>query len=40
MTEWSHCVMLARGIVHRGAGLDVVWKPCVTLFAIGTVLFG
>ena len=32
--------MLARGIVYRGAGLDVVRKLCVTLFAIGAVLFG
>ena len=36
----THFVKIAQGILYRGAGLDVVWKPCVTLFAIGTVLFG
>lgn len=36
----THFVTLAQGILYRGAGLDVVWKPFVILFAIGATLFG
>ncbi len=34
-----HCGKI-QGILYRGAGLDVVWKPFLVLFAIGAVLFG
>jgi ABC-2 type transport system permease protein len=36
----THFVMLAQGILYRGAGLDVVWQPFLALLAIGSVLFG
>jgi ABC-type multidrug transport system permease subunit len=35
----THFVMLAQGILYRGAGLDVVWRQFAILFAIGAVLF-
>jgi hypothetical protein len=31
--------MLAQAILYRGAGLDVVWRQFVVLFAIGASLF-
>ena len=31
---------LAQAILYRGAGLDVVWRQFVVLFAIGAALFG
>ncbi len=36
----THYVMLAKGILFRGAGLESVWPQFVALAAIGTVLFG
>ena len=35
----THFVMLAQAILYRGAGLDVVWRQFVVLFAIGAALF-
>jgi len=35
----THFVMLAQGILYRRAGLDVVWRQFVVLFAIGAALF-
>jgi ABC-2 type transport system permease protein len=36
----THFVMLAQGILFRGAGLTVVWPQFLALAVIGTVLFG
>jgi ABC-2 type transport system permease protein len=36
----THFVRIAQGILYRGAGLEVVWKPFVVLFVIGAALFG
>ena len=35
----THFVMLAQGILYRGAGFGVVWPQFLTLAAIGTILF-
>ncbi|MBV6274240.1 ABC transporter permease [Alcaligenaceae bacterium CGII-47] len=35
----THFVDLSQAILYRGAGLDVVWKPFLALFAIGAALF-
>jgi len=35
----THFVMLAQGILYRGAGLSVVWPQFVSLALIGTILF-
>ncbi|MBW7900451.1 MAG: ABC transporter permease [Rhodocyclaceae bacterium] len=35
----THFVMLAQGILFRGAGLDVVWPQFVALAVIGVTLF-
>lgn len=35
----THFVMLAQGILYRGAGFDVVWPQFAALAVIGTVLF-
>ncbi len=35
----THFVMLAQGILYRGAGLSIVWPQFVALFLIGAVLF-
>ncbi|SDD30773.1 ABC transporter permease [Paraburkholderia lycopersici] len=35
----THFVELGQAILYRGAGIDVVWKPFLTLVAIGAVLF-
>jgi ABC-2 type transport system permease protein len=36
----THFVMLAQGILFRGAGLDIVWPQFIALAAIGAILFG
>lgn len=36
----THFVMLAQGILFRGAGLDVVWPHLLAITVIGTMLFG
>jgi ABC-2 type transport system permease protein len=36
----THFVMLAQGILYRGAGLDIVWPQFLALAAIGAILFG
>lgn len=36
----THFVMLAQGILYRGAGLAIVWPQFTALFAIGAILFG
>jgi ABC-2 type transport system permease protein len=36
----THFVMLAQGILYRGAGLEAVWPQFAALAVIGTVLFG
>ena len=35
----THFVMLAQGILYRGAGLAVVWPQFIAIAVIGTVLF-
>ena len=35
----THFVMLAQAILHRGAGLSVVWPQFLALAVIGTALF-
>lgn len=35
----THFVEFAQAVLFRGAGLDVAWRPCVALLAIGAVLF-
>ena len=35
----THFVMLAQGILYRGAGLEAVWPQFLALAVIGTVLF-
>ena len=35
----THFVGLSQAILFRGAGLEVVWRPFLALFAIGVVLF-
>lgn len=35
----THFVELSQAILFRGAGLDVVWRPFLSLAAIGTVLY-
>ena len=36
----THFVMLAQGILYRGAGLVVVWPQFLALALIGAVFFG
>jgi ABC-2 type transport system permease protein len=36
----THFVMLAQGILYRGAGLGVVWPQFLALTLIGTAFFG
>ena len=36
----THFVMLAQGILYRGAGLDVAWPQFLALALIGAVFFG
>jgi ABC-2 type transport system permease protein len=36
----THFVMLAQGILYRGAGLEAVWPQFAALAGIGAVLFG
>ena len=33
-------MILAKQILYRGAGIDVVWRPFLALAVIGTTLFG
>lgn len=35
----THFVMLAQGVLYRGAGVDVVWPQFVALILIGAALF-
>ena len=35
----THFVELGQAFFHRGAGIDVVWKPFLALALIGTALF-
>ena len=35
----THFVEFCQAIIFRGAGLDVVWKPFLKLFVIGSILF-
>jgi ABC-2 type transport system permease protein len=36
----THFVMLAQGILYRGAGLDIVWPQFLALAVICSILFG
>lgn len=36
----THFVMLAQGILYRGAGLAIVWPQFLALAGIGAILFG
>lgn len=35
----THFVDIGQSILFRGAGMEVVWKPFLALFLIGTALF-
>ena len=35
----THFVSFSQAILFRGAGIDVVWKPFLMLFIIGSILF-
>jgi ABC-2 type transport system permease protein len=35
----THFVAFAQAILYRGAGLDVVWRQCLAITAIGAVFF-
>ena len=35
----THFVEFCQAILFRGAGIEVVWKPFLKLFIIGTLLF-
>ena len=35
----THFVDLGQAILYRGAGIEVVWKPFLSLLVIGAVLF-
>ena len=35
----THYVMMAKGILFRGAGLSAVWPQFLALAVIGTILF-
>jgi ABC-2 type transport system permease protein len=35
----THFVALAKGILYRGAGLDIVWPQFLALIAIGATFF-
>lgn len=35
----THFVELGQAILYRGAGIEVVWKPFLILFVIGSALF-
>ncbi len=35
----THFVEIGQAILYRGAGIDVVWKPFLSLLLIGTALF-
>ena len=35
----THFVMIAQGILYRGAGLEAVWPQFLALAVIGTTLF-
>ncbi len=35
----THFVALAQAMLYRGADITIVWSPCVTLLAIGSVFF-
>jgi ABC-2 type transport system permease protein len=36
----THFIMLAQGILYRGAGLEIVWPQFLALAVIGSILFG
>lgn len=36
----THFVMLAQGILYRGAGMATVWPQFAALALIGAILFG
>jgi len=35
----THFITLGKAILFRGAGIEVVWKPFLALFVIGSVLY-
>lgn len=35
----THFVLLARAILYRGAGLDIVWPQFIGLAVIGFIFF-
>ena len=38
-TPNTHFVMLAQGILYRGAGIDIIWPQFLWLAGIGAFLF-
>lgn len=36
----THFILLAQGILYRGAGLDIVWPQFIALAVIGAIFFG
>jgi ABC-2 type transport system permease protein len=39
LSPTSYFVEIAQAILYRGAGIDVIWKSLVAIFAIGIVFF-
>jgi ABC-2 type transport system permease protein len=35
----THFVSFAQGVLYRGAGIEILWKQILTMFAIGMVYF-
>jgi len=35
----THFVSFAQGVLYRGAGLDILWKPLLTMMMIGSIYF-
>jgi ABC-2 type transport system permease protein len=40
LSPTTHFVSIAQAVLYRGAGLDVVWKDCAVIAALGFVFFG
>lgn len=36
----THFVSFAQAVLYRGAGIDVVWRHCAQMMALGLVFFG
>jgi len=36
----THFVSFAQAVLFRGAGLDIAWRHCVQMTALGPLFFG